>query len=896
MDNKTDRALNSRNEKASKQILEQQAKYAQTPLMRQFFSIKAEHPEALLLFRAGDFYETFGEDAIIASRILGITLTKRANGSASSVPLAGFPHHAIDTYLPKLVQAGERVAICEQLEDPKASKGIVKRGVTELVTPGVSFNDNVLKGGQNNFLGAIVYGPQKLSAKNKNSDIGLAFLDASTGEFFLAQGPLRYIDRLLATLAPKELLINSAQKKIYDEQFSDRFFTFEMDDWAWNLEGNRQKLHQQLGVHSLKGFGIEKMDLGVSAAGAILHYLEYTRHNDLSHIKSIARLSEDEYMWVDRFSTRNLELFESTNSGGLALIDILDQTKSPMGSRMLRRWVALPLRDLASIEQRHNAVELFVNNQELHHGLSEGFRSLSDPERIAAKIAALRVNPRELVQLGVSLGVAQRVAEGIKNIAELGFIHDNLKFDYSLVGYLQRLFVQEPALAVGRGEIIAGGVNKELDELRELSRGSKEYLIDLTARESERTGITSLKIAFNNVFGYYIEVRNAHKDKVPEDWIRKQTLVNAERYVTEELKIYEQKILTCQSQIEQIESRLLAEAVNYLLPHLQSIIGCAAALGQLDALLSFASIALANNYVRPTMDSSQVIDITDGRHPVIERCLPIGQSYIPNDIYLDSSSQQIIVITGPNMSGKSALLRSTALIAIMAQIGSFVPASKARLGVLDRLFTRVGASDNLSQGESTFMVEMLESANILNNLTPNSLILLDEIGRGTSTYDGLSIAWSMVEYIHRTPGARTLFATHYHELNELEGRFERIKNYNVAVREVDRKVLFLRKLVRGGTEHSFGIHVAQMAGMPKDVVKRAQKILSDLEASRDQGARSSEPRAEAISGAQQLSIFQLDDPTLVSIKEELQSLDLDSLSPREALDTLYELRKMIGLK
>ncbi|MFI3294676.1 MAG: DNA mismatch repair protein MutS [Rikenellaceae bacterium] len=864
--------------------------YAPTPLMRQYYSIKAENPEAILLFRAGDFYETFGEDAVTTSRILGITLTKRANGSASSVPLAGFPHHAIETYLPKLIQAGERVAICEQLEDPKASKGIVKRGVTELVTPGVSFNDNVLSQRENNFLGALLYGKGDLA--------GVAILDASTGEFFVAQGKTSYIDKLLSNLSPKELLISPSQSDVYDKQFSDRYYTYKLEDWAWNLESNRDKLKKQFDVRSLRGFGIDRMPLAITAAGAIIHYLEYTRHNDLSHIKSISHLNESEYLWVDRFTARNLELFNPLNEGGRSLIDILDRTVSPMGGRVLRRWLSLPLRELEAIAQRHNAVDLLCGDSSLRDSILDRMSDISDPERIAAKIAALRVNPKEIVLLSASLKAAQKIRYLIEGRAELSHLYSALDVEDCVVEYIDRMLLDEPALAVGKGNIIAQGVNEELDELRALSKNSKEYLVDMASRESERTGIPSLKIAFNNVFGYYIEVRNAHKDKVPEQWIRKQTLVNAERYITEELKLYEEKILSCQTSIEKIESQLLSDVITYLQPFVHSIIACSGAVGQLDTLMSFALVAKEYSYVRPEMDDSQVVDISDCRHPVIERCLPLGDRYIPNDLYLDSETQQIIIITGPNMAGKSALLRQTALVAIMAQIGSFVPASRARLGVIDRLFTRVGASDNISQGESTFMVEMLESANILNNLTSRSLILLDEIGRGTSTYDGLSIAWSMVEYIHRVAGARTLFATHYHELNELEHRFARIKNYNVAVREVDRRVIFLRKLVRGGTEHSFGIHVASMAGMPQGVIRRAQAILSDLEAQRATGLAggASQVNAQAVSVAHQLSIFQLDDPTLSQVRSQLEQLDVDELTPRQALDQLYELKRLIGVK
>lgn len=875
------------------EIADQDIPCAPTPLMKQYYSIKAEHPEALLLFRSGDFYETFGDDAVTASQILGITLTKRANGAASSVPLAGFPHHALDTYLPKLVQAGQRVAICEQLEDPKTAKGIVKRGITELVTPGVSFNDNILSGRENTFLGAIFYG--------KDDVAGVSLMDASTGEFFAAEGPTDYIDKLLSSLTPKELLYHPEQNDRYTSQFSDRFYTYKLDEWAWNTASNREKLLRQFEVHSLKGYGIESMPLAITAAGAILHYLEYTRHRDLSHIRSISRLDQGGYVWIDRYTTRNLELFHPLNEGGTSLCSILDRTQTPVGARMLRRWLALPLRSTEEIQKRHAALQALLERQSLRSNLELTLSQVGDPERISAKIAALRANPREIVQLGRSLTAAKSTKKLIETVAELSWVHDAIDPCEELFEYITSHFVEEPAVAIGRGNIIAEGVDQELDQLRDLSRNSKEYLVEMAARESERTGISSLKISFNNVFGYYIEVRNTHRDKVPQEWTRKQTLVNAERYITAELKEYEEKILTSQAKIEEIESRIYTDVIDHLQPYVSQIILTSTALAWLDALMSFATVSADYNYCRPEIDSSDIIDITAGRHPVIERCLPLGENYVPNDLHLDSTTQQIIIITGPNMAGKSALLRQTALITIMAQIGCFVPASKAHLGVVDRVFTRVGASDNISQGESTFMVEMLESANILNNVTSNSLILLDEIGRGTSTYDGISIAWSMVEYLHSKPGARTLFATHYHEMNELENRFERIKNYNVAVREIENRVIFLRKLVRGSTEHSFGIHVAAMAGMPRSVVDRATTILKELEQQRESGGggnpmtKSQNADPSAIPVSHQLSIFQLDDPTVSQIRKQIQELDIDSLSPRQALDKLYDIKRLSGL-
>lgn len=859
-------------------------KYAETPLMKQYYSIKAQYPDALLLFRAGDFYETFGEDAVTASGILGITLTKRANGQASTVPLAGFPYHSIDNYMPKLVAAGWRVAICEQLEDPKKAKGIVKRGVVELVTPGVSFHDNVLKYKENSYLAAISFG-----AAGK---AGVALLDISTGEFYAAEGTSEYIEKLISNFAPKEVVYKRSDEQAYKSIFGDRYFTFRMDEWAFNESSNREKLLKQLDVKSLKGFGIESMVMAVTAAGAILYYLEYTVHTELGHINSISRLDSDRYVWVDRYSIRNLELFYPLSEGGTSLTDILDRTSCPMGARMLRRWLSLPLRDPALISSRHDVVEQFIDQVDIAASIGENLCEVGDLERIIGKVAAQRVNPREVVQLAKSLSASAVIRELCQSQtnASLKELSTRIAQTDQVIEYINKNIIPEPALQPNKGSIIAHGVSAELDELRKISTHGKEFLMEIQQREIESTGISSLKISYNSVFGYYIEVRNTHKDRVPGQWIRKQTLVNAERYITQELKEYEEKILGAEGKIMEIETRLFSEAVAFLQPYVTPIKHTATAIAEIDTLKSFATVAIEGSYSRPQMNDTDVIDIKQGRHPVIERRLPLGEPYIPNDIYLDSKSQQIIMITGPNMAGKSALLRQTALIVLMAQIGSFVPAKMAKLGVVDRIFTRVGASDNISQGESTFMVEMLESANILNNISGSSLVLLDEIGRGTSTYDGISIAWAMVEYLHTKPSARTMFATHYHELNEMESKFERIKNYNVSVREIDKRVIFLRKLVRGGTEHSFGIHVAKMAGMPASVVSRAKKVLAELEKQRTGKSN------VTISGENpvQLSFFQLDDPTLSCIKKQIKGLDLDNLTPIEALNKLSEIKKILG--
>ena len=853
-------------------------KYAETPLMKQYYSIKAQYPDALLLFRAGDFYETFGDDAEIASRVLGITLTKRANGSAATVPLAGFPHHAVDNYMPKLVTAGYRVAICEQLEDPKKAKGIVKRGVVELVTPGVSYHDNVLQYKENSYLAAISFG--------KGGRAGVAILDVSTGEFYASEGKLDYIEKLISNFSPKEIVYKRSDNEQYKELFGDRYFTYRLDDWAFNETSAREKLVKQLDVQSLKGFGVESMVLAVTAAGAVLYYLEYTVHTELGHINSISRLDSDKYVWVDRYSIRNLELFYPLSEGGVSLTDVLDRTACPMGARMLRRWISLPLRDAQKIGERHDVVSKLLNNIELQTALIDNLTEVGDLERIIGKVAAGRVNPREVVQLAKSLTNSANIKslcseiETAKRIADLG----------EVVERIGKVVLPEPALQPGKGSIIAYEVDKELDELRRISSHGKDFLLEIQQREIERTGITSLKISYNSVFGYYIEVRNAHKDKVPTEWIRKQTLVNAERYITQELKDYEEKILGAEGRITEIEARIFAELVVWLQGSVAQAKQTANAIAEIDTLCSFARVAKENRYCRPVMSDTDVIDIKDGRHPVIETRLPIGEPYIPNDVYLDSQNQQIIIITGPNMAGKSALLRQTALIVLMAQIGCYVPAREANIGVVDRIFTRVGASDNISQGESTFMVEMLESANILNNISGSSLVLLDEIGRGTSTYDGISIAWAMVEYLHSKPAARTMFATHYHELNEMENQFERIRNYNVSVREVEKRVIFLRKLVRGGTEHSFGIHVAKMAGMPNSVVDRAKRVLAELEKQRTGKVDVAIATEKPI----QLSFIQLEDPTIMSIKKQIKGLDVNNLTPIEALNKLDEIKKILG--
>ena len=867
------------------------SKYAETPLMKQYNAVKAKHPDAILLFRVGDFYETFGEDAIRASGILGITLTRRANGSASFVELAGFPYHALDTYLPKLVRAGARVAICEQLEDPKMTKNIVKRGITELVTPGVSYNDNILEHRENNFL-ASVHFDKKMA--------GIAFLDISTGEFLTAEGSFEYIDKLLSSFQPKEVLFQKGKGADFTALFGGKYYTFSQDDWVYTEDASNDRLMRHFETKSLKGFGVHELNYGIIASGAILHYLDLTQHHQTKHIVNLSRIEEDKYVWLDRFTIRNLELFNSINEGAKTLVQVIDKTISPMGARLLKRWIALPLKEISAINNRLNVVEYLQKDESLKENLEEHIRQVGDLERIISKVAVVRINPREVVQLKHALQAIAPIKEicsqtdspNLKRFAE------QLNPCESIRMRIEKEIHPDPPTLVNKGHVIAAGVSPELDELRELAFSGKDYLARMQERESERTGITSLKIAFNNVFGYYIEVRNTHKDKVPPEWIRKQTLVGAERYITEELKEYESKILGAEEKILAIEVRLFNELVVALAEYIQAIQLNAAIIGQLDCLLSFATTAIEYKYFRPEINDSKDIIIKGGRHPVIEHQLPLGESYISNDVTLNQDDQQVIIITGPNMAGKSALLRQTALIVLMAQIGSFVPAEAAQIGFVDKIFTRVGASDNISLGESTFMVEMNEAASILNNISDRSLILLDELGRGTSTYDGISIAWSIVEYIHEHPKskAKTMFATHYHELNEMEKSFGRVKNFNVTVKEVGNKVIFLRKLVPGGSNHSFGIHVARMAGMPPSVVRRADEILLQLEDThRKEGlSKPLEGMAEKREGYQ-LSIFQLDDPVLKQIRDEIKNLDINDLTPLEALNKLNDIKKITGL-
>ena len=866
-------------------------KYVETPLMKQYYSIKRKHPDAVLLFRVGDFYETFGSDAIKTSEILGITLTRRANGSAQFVELAGFPFHALDTYLPKLVRAGQRVAICEQLEDPKLTKKIVQRGITELVTPGVTLNDNVLERKENNFLACVHL--------NK-SQAGIAFLDISTGEFLTAEGNFEYIDKLLNGFSPKEVLVERSKQSFFKETFGTRFYLSLLDDWAFTEDSAAERLSKQFETHTLKGFGVDLLRNGVIASGAILQYLDITQHEHIKHVTRLSRIEEDRYVWLDRFTVRNLELLGSMHEKAKTLVDVIDQTISPMGARLLKRWIVMPLKEVQPINERLNGVEYFYKNEEEHEQLTTSIRQVGDLERIISKVAMNRISPREVVQLKHALHAIvpiKKICED-SNEPTLKRIADQLNPCHAIRERIEKEVKEEAPTQVQRGNVIAQGVNAELDELRNIQYSGKDYLNQIQIRESERTGISSLKVHFNNVFGYYIEVRNTHKDKVPSDWIRKQTLVSAERYITEELKEYESKILGAEEKILELETRLFNELVIEIADYIPAIQMNAMFVARIDCFQSFAQIARKNNYVRPTVSDSDVINIKQGRHPVIETQLSVNEPYIANDVFLDSEDQQIIIITGPNMSGKSALLRQTALITLLAQIGSFVPANSAEIGVVDKIFTRVGASDNISLGESTFMVEMLETASILNNLSHRSLILLDEIGRGTSTYDGISIAWAMVEHIHEHPTAKakTLFATHYHELNEMEKTFHRIKNYNVSIKELDKKVIFLRKLVRGGSEHSFGIHVARMAGMPRSVVHRAEEILKEMEASQkdDIPARPSSEMGNKREGYQ-LSFFQLEDPVLKQIRDEIKNLEINNLTPIEALNKLNEIKKITGL-
>ena len=860
-----------------------------TPMMKQYFELKAKHPDAVMLFRCGDFYETYSEDAIVASEILGITLTKRANGQAKHVEMAGFPFHALDTYLPKLVRAGKRVAICDQLEDPKMTKKLVKRGITELVTPGVAINDNVLSYKENNFLAAVHFG---------KAACGGAFLDISTGEFLTAEGPLDYIDKLLNNFAPKEVLFERGKRGMFEGNFGSKFFTFELEDWVFSETSSREKLLKHFETKNLKGFGVEHLKNGIVASGAVLQYLDMTQHYQVSHITSLSRIEEDRYVRLDKFTVRSLELLGSMNDGGTSLLGVIDKTISPMGARLLKRWVVFPLKNEKPINDRLDVVEYFFREPDFKDFIEEKLHLIGDLERIVSKAAVGRISPREVVQLKVALQAIEPIKNACLNADNdsLRRLGEQLNLCESIRDRIAREIKNDPPLMVNKGGVIADGIHAELDELRKIAYSGKDYLLQMQQRESERTEIPSLKIAYNNVFGYYIEVRNTHKDKVPAEWIRKQTLVNAERYITQELKEYEEKILGAEDKILTLETKLYNDLVLALSDYIPAIQINATQIARLDCLLAFANVARENKYIRPVIDESDVIDIRQGRHPVIEKQLPIGEKYIANDVYLDSETQQIIIITGPNMAGKSALLRQTALITLLAQIGCFVPAESARIGMVDKIFTRVGASDNISLGESTFMVEMNEAADILNNLSPRSLVLFDELGRGTSTYDGISIAWAIVEHIHEHPKgkARTLFATHYHELNEMEKSFKRIKNYNVSVKEMDGKVIFLRKLEKGGSEHSFGIHVAKLAGMPKSIVKRANTILNQLETdNRQQGI--AKPTTEIASKREgmQLSFFQLDDPVLSQVRDEILHIDVDNLTPLEALNKLNEIKKIV---
>ena len=866
---------------------------AVTPMMRQFYDLKAKHPDAVLLFRCGDFYETYCSDAIVASEILGITLTKRSNGksdASKAIEMAGFPFHALDTYLPKLVRAGKRVAICDQLEDPKLAKKLVKRGITELVTPGVSINDNVLDYKENNFLAAVHFGKPMC---------GVSFLDISTGEFLVAEGTFDYIEKLLINFRPKEVLFERGLRNRFEECFGSKYLTFELDDWAFTDEFANEKLTKHFETKNLKGFGISHLRSGVVAAGAILHYLGVTLHTQISHIRNISRIEEERYVRLDKFTIRSLELLGSMHDGGSSLLSVVDRTLTAMGARLLKRWMVFPLKDKKPIEERLDVVEYYFREPEFRELVEEQLHMIGDLERIIAKVAAGRVSPRELVQLKLALQAVEPIkaaCEASSN-AVLKQIGAQLDCCTDIRDRIAREIVPEPPLMLNKGGVVAEGVDARLDELREIAYNGKDYLLQLQQRESERTGIPSLKISFNNVFGYYIEVRNTYKDNVPPEWIRKQTLVNAERYITQELKEYEEKILGAEEKILSLETQIFSNLVADLASYIPSIQVDASHLARLDVLLSFANVSRAYKYIRPVISESDVLDIKQGRHPVIERQMAVGESYIPNDLYLDSEKQQIIIVTGPNMAGKSALLRQTALITLLAQIGCFVPAESALIGLVDKIFTRVGASDNISAGESTFMVEMTEAANILNNISGHSLVLFDELGRGTSTYDGMSIAWAIVEYIHETAKgrARTLFATHYHELNEMEKSFPRIKNFNVSVRELDGKVIFLRKLMPGGSEHSFGIHVAKLAGMPKSIVKRSEQILEKLEASNNRGELKAAPTTEIADSREglQLNFFQLDDPVLSQVRDEILGIDVNNLTPLEALNKLNDIKRIV---
>lgn len=864
-----------------------------TPMMRQFYDLKAKHPDAILLFRCGDFYETYCSDAVVASEILGITLTKRSNGksdASKAIEMAGFPFHALDTYLPKLVRAGKRVAICDQLEDPKMTKKLVKRGITELVTPGVSINDNILDYKENNFLAAVHFGKPMC---------GVSFLDISTGEFLVAEGTFDYVEKLLINFRPKEVLFERGYRSRFEDCFGSKYLVFELDDWVFTEEFANEKLTKHFETKNLKGFGISHLRSGVVAAGAVLHYLNVTLHTQISHIRNISRIEEERYVRLDKFTIRNLELLGSMHDGGSSLLSVIDRTSTAMGARLLKRWMVFPLKDKKPIEERLDVVEYYFREPEFRDIVEEQLHLIGDLERIIAKVAAGRVSPRELVQLKLALQAVEPIKYACENSSNEVLKHIGNQLDCCAVirDRIAREIVPEPPLLLNKGGVVANGVNEHLDELREIAYNGKDYLMHIQQRESERTGIPSLKISFNNVFGYYIEVRNTYKDNVPAEWIRKQTLVNAERYITQELKEYEEKILGAEEKILSLETRIFTELVTDLASYIPAIQVNATHLARLDVLLSFANVSRAYKYVRPVIDEGDVLDIKQGRHPVIERQMAVGENYIPNDLYLDSDKQQIIIVTGPNMAGKSALLRQTALITLMAQIGCFVPADSVKVGLVDKIFTRVGASDNISAGESTFMVEMTEAANILNNLSGRSLVLFDELGRGTSTYDGMSIAWAIVEYIHEFSRgkARTLFATHYHELNEMEKSFSRIKNFNVSVKEIDGKVIFLRKLMPGGSEHSFGIHVAKLAGMPGSIVKRSEHILKKLEASNNRGELKGAPTTE-IAGSRegmQLNFFQLDDPVLSQVRDEILGIDVNNLTPLEALNKLNDIKRIV---
>ncbi|WOD42147.1 DNA mismatch repair protein MutS [Hwangdonia lutea] len=867
----------------------------ETPLMKQYNAIKAKYPDALLLFRVGDFYETFGSDAVKTANILGIILTKRGAGSESETELAGFPHHSLNTYLPKLVKAGERVAICDQLEDPKQTKTIVKRGVTELVTPGVALNDEVLISKSNNFLCSVYFDASTSSVTKQR--IGISFLDISTGEFLTSQGNAEYIDKLLQNFNPSEVLVSKQKRTLFNDTFGDDFHTFFLEDWVYQTDYAYETLTKHFNTKTLKGFGIEELYEGIIASGSILHYLGETQHNKLQHITSISRIAEDDYVWMDKFTIRNLELYNSTNNNAVTLLNVIDKTISPMGGRLLKRWLALPLKHVEKIKQRHEVVNFLTKNKTTLQKIQGHIKHIGDIERLISKVATQKVNPREVIQLKNSLEAIVPIKALASNCdnESLKIIGDKLQSCDVLREKIKKTLNEDAPVNVLKGNSIAVGFSSELDELRALSKSGKNYLDNMLERESERTGITSLKIASNNVFGYYIEVRNTHRDKVPEEWIRKQTLVNAERYITEELKEYEAKILGAEERILAIEQQLFSELVIWLNQYIKPVQQNAFLIGQIDCLCGFSQLAKENKYSYPTIDDSFDLDIKDGRHPVIEKQLPIGESYIANNVFLDRKTQQIIMITGPNMSGKSAILRQTALIVLLAQIGSFVPAKNARIGLVDKIFTRVGASDNISMGESTFMVEMNETASILNNISDRSLVLLDEIGRGTSTYDGISIAWAISEYLHEHPAKpKTLFATHYHELNEMSETFSHIKNFNVSVKELKDNVLFLRKLVEGGSAHSFGIHVAKMAGMPQQVLHRANKILKKLEQSHS--SEELTDKVKSLNDEMQLSFFNLDDPLLENIKEEILHIDIDTLTPVEALMKLNEIKRMLVKK